>query len=74
MRVLSLSREDPLKEGMATRSSILAWKIPWTEECGGLQTMGWHRVTQLKLLSTHAHIHKQPHVWGSVKLSLEKNY
>ena len=32
----SLGREDPLEEGMATHSSILAWRIPWTEELGGL--------------------------------------
>ena len=38
--VQSLGREDPLEEGMATHSSILAWKIPWTEELGGLQSMG----------------------------------
>ena len=38
--VRSLGREDPLGEGMATRSSILAWRIPWTEEPGGLQSMG----------------------------------
>ena len=38
--VRSLGREDPLEEGMATHSSILAWRIPWTEEPGGLQSMG----------------------------------
>ena len=38
--VQSLGRKDPLEEGMATLSSILAWKIPWTEEPGGLQSMG----------------------------------
>ena len=37
--VRSLSQEDPLEEGMATHSSILAWRIPWTEEPGGLQSM-----------------------------------
>ena len=37
-------REDPLEEGMATHSSILAWRIPWTEEPGGLQSMGLQRV------------------------------
>ena len=42
--VQSLGLEDPLEEGMATHSSILAWKIPWTEEPGGLQSMGWQRV------------------------------
>ena len=42
--VRSLGQEDPLEEGMATYSSILAWRIPWTEEPGGLQTMGLQRV------------------------------
>ena len=44
MWVQSLGREDPLEESMATYSSILAWKIPWTEEPGGLQFMGSQRV------------------------------
>ena len=39
-RVRTLGREDPLEEEMETHSSILAWKIPWTEEPGGLQCMG----------------------------------
>ena len=39
MLVQSLSQEDPLEEGMATHSSILAWRIPWTEEPGGQQSM-----------------------------------
>ena len=43
-RVQSLGREDPLEKGMATHSSILAWEIPWTEEPGRLQSMGWQRV------------------------------
>ena len=38
--VQSLSQEDPLEKGMATRPSVLAWRIPWTEEPGGLQSMG----------------------------------
>ena len=38
--VLSLDGKDPLEEGMATHSSILAWTIPWTEEAGGLQSIG----------------------------------
>ena len=42
--VLSLGQEDPLEEGMATHSSILAGKIKWTEEPVGLQSMGSHRV------------------------------
>ena len=42
--VLSLGQEDPLEKGMATYSSILVWRIPWTEETGGLQSMGSQRV------------------------------
>ena len=42
--VQSLGQEDPLEKGMATDSSNLAWKIPWTEEPGGLQSMGLQRV------------------------------
>ena len=42
--VQSLGQEDPLEEEMATHSSILAWKIPWTEEPGRLQSMGSQRV------------------------------
>ena len=42
--VWSLGQEGPLKKGMATHSSILAWKIPWTEEPGGLHSMGLQRV------------------------------
>ena len=44
MSVPSLGWEDPLKEGIATHSSILAWRIPRTEEPGGLQFMGSQRV------------------------------
>ena len=44
--VQSLDQEDPLKEGMATHSSILAWRIPWTEEPGGLQSTGSQNQTQ----------------------------
>ena len=38
--VCSLGWDDPLEEGMTTHSSVLAWRIPWTEELGGLQSMG----------------------------------
>ena len=44
MRVRSLSQEDPLEEEMATFSSVLAWRIQWTQEAGGLQSMGLRRV------------------------------
>ena len=43
-QVSSLRWEDPLEEGMGIHSSILAWRIPWTEECGRLQFMGLHSV------------------------------
>ena len=39
-----LSQEHPMEKEMATHSGILAWKIPWTEEPGRLQSMGWQRV------------------------------
>ena len=44
MWVWSLVQEDPLEEGMATHTSILAWRIPWAEESGGIQSMGLQRV------------------------------
>ena len=43
-QVESLGQEDPLEKEMATHNSILAWKIPWTEELGRLQSMGLQRV------------------------------
>ena len=52
---LNPDQEDPLEKGMATHSSILAWRIPWTEEPGGLQSNRViQRQTQLKWLSMHA--------------------
>ena len=48
--VRSLGQEDPQEEGMTTYSSILAWRIPWTEEPGGLQSMGWQRDTSERLM------------------------
>ena len=53
-QVWTLGWEDPLGEGMATYSSILAWRIPWTEEPGGLRTIGSSRVGQDKQLSMYA--------------------
>ena len=46
-QIWSLGWEDPLEKEMATHSSILAWKIPWTEEPGGLQSTGLESQTQL---------------------------
>ena len=56
-QVQSLAWEDPLEKGMATHSSILAWRFPWTEEPGGLQSMGLHRVghNPRNLACTQAH-------------------
>ena len=48
-RVPSLHWEDPLEEGMATHSSILAWRIPWTEEPGGIQSIG-HKELNVQLV------------------------
>ena len=48
--------KDPLEGEMATHSSILAWKIPWTEEPGGIQSKGSQRVTQL-CPSSHTHMY-----------------
>ena len=53
MEFWSLCREDLLEEGMATHSSILAWRIPWTEEPGKLQSMGCKEFKWLKHLSMH---------------------
>ena len=60
MQVQSLSWEDPLKKGMATHSSVLAWKIPWTEESDRLQSMGLkesemtdHASDLLEVCNTH---------------------
>ena len=51
--VRSQGQEDPLEKGMATHSSILAWRIPWTEEPGGLQSMGSESDTTERLLLLH---------------------
>ena len=55
-RVQFLGGEDPLEEGMAAHSSILAQRIPWTEEPGGLQSMGSQSQIQVRGLSMHAPI------------------
>ena len=56
-QVRSLGQEDTLEQEMATHSSILAWEIPWTEQPGGLQSMGsLKRWTQLSKYTTTAHV------------------
>ena len=52
-QVQSLDQEDPLEKGMAIHSSILAWRIPWTEELGGIQSMGSQRVGHNRM-TTHS--------------------
>ena len=63
--VRSLGREDPLEKEMATHSSILAWRIPWTEEAGGLQSTGLQRVGHDWATSLHFRRRK----WMEFKLS-----
>ena len=60
MWVLSLGQEDPLEEGMAAESSILAWRVPWTEGPGRLQSIGLQRVEHDvgDLACTPAHVNK----------------
>ena len=55
-RVRSLGWEDPLEKEMATHSSTLAWRIPWTEEPGGLQSMGWQELDMTERLHFHFHL------------------
>jgi len=57
-RVQSLDWKDPLEKEMAMDSSILAWRIPWTEEPGGLQSMGLQRVRHDQASNTHTHTQK----------------
>ena len=57
-RVQSLGREDPLEEEMAIHSSILAWRIPWTEEFGGLQSTGCKESDTTERLHFHFTAHK----------------
>ena len=55
-QVQSLGQEDPLEKGMTTHSSIVAWRIPWTEKPGGLQPMGITK-SQTRLSDQHFHFH-----------------
>ena len=60
MQICSLGGEDPLEEEMAAHSSILAWKIPWTEESGRLPGPCGHKgsdTTELLITHTHTHTH-----------------
>ena len=65
-RVRSLGREDPLEKEMVTHSSILAWRIPWTEEPGRLQSMWSQRVGHDWATSLWRVLTGVDHAWGSV--------
>ena len=58
-QVRSLGREGPLEEEMATRSSLLAWRISWTEKPGGLQARGLHKLDMTLLLNHHLNLKKK---------------
>ena len=62
MQVQSLGWEDLLEEGMATHSSILAWRIPWTEEPGRLQSTGLQRVGHTEATQNGTHILRTPDI------------
>ena len=62
-QVLSLGQEDPLEKEMATHSSILAWRIPWTEEPGGLQSVGSQKVGQDWATNTQYVTHSPLFCW-----------
>ena len=66
-QVLSLGWEDPLQEGMATYPSVLCWRIPWTEESGGLQSLGSQRIGH-DLVTEHTHT--PIHIYLSTYLSI----
>ena len=63
IQVQFLVWECPLEKGMATHSSILAWRIPWTEEPGRLQPMGHKELDMTDCLTTHACTHTHTHTW-----------
>ena len=65
-QVRSLGREDPLEKEMATHFSTLAWKIPWTEELGGLQSTGRKELDTTERLHFHLNI-----LWHCLSLGLE---
>ena len=74
MRVRSLGGEDPLEKEMATHSGILAWRIPWTEEPGGPQSMGSQK-SQTRLSTAHPHTHPAPWTRCScLQVHLQKSY
>ena len=63
MRLQSLGRKHLLEKEMVTHSSILAWNIPWTEETGGLQSLGLQRVGH-NLVTKHVQRCSNPNLWN----------
>ena len=72
--VQSLGQQDPLEEGMATHSSILAWKIPWTEEPGRLQSMWSQRVEHNWVTNTSLQLSIQKWIFASSKLHFSSRF
>ena len=71
-RIWSLGQEDPLEKGMATYSSILAWRVPWAEEPGELQSIGLQRVGHnWNDLAGHTHT-KLPQRYNSLSVVVHK--
>ena len=64
-QVQSLGREDPMEKGMVTHSSILAWRIPWTEEPSRLQSMGSQRIGHDWVIFTSLHFREIVKDWGA---------
>ena len=60
-QVQSLGQEGPMEKGMAIHSNTLAWRIPWTEELGGLHSMGSQRVGHNRVTNTYTHTHTHTH-------------
>ena len=74
-QVQSLGQEDPLEKEIATHSSVLAWEIPWIEEPGRLQSMGWQRIGQeLERLNNNRQIDRYVCMLSSYQRSLEMKF
>ena len=73
MRVWSLGQEDPLEEGMATHSSVLAWRIPWTEDPGGLHSIGSQRIRHNWSNLAHFSIDAEKNFWQNLTYIYDRN-